>query len=196
MTYQALKPAPNDLLTISVSDIQGNFLTANQVMTVDHYPFDDTTVNKGKHKPIHMPSGGALVPSTIADELALYVKGSGATTQLYMLEQDSVTSGAKERQISGPVTLNAGALTLGGSIPLFGGLVLKFGKVTTVAGANAYTFAAETGSAFSQIFSFYAQGTFPGVNTLGTIQFDTVNFSFSQVSVTTPSAVFWAIGLQ
>lgn len=56
MVYQTTKPAPNDDLDVSVTDIQQNFLTANTVIDIDHYPFDNLTANKGYHKDIHQPA--------------------------------------------------------------------------------------------------------------------------------------------
>lgn len=55
MVYQPTKPQPNDNLDVSVTDIQQNFLTANTVMGIDHYPFDNVTANKGFHKTVTSP---------------------------------------------------------------------------------------------------------------------------------------------
>lgn len=72
MVYQTTKPAPNDDLDVSVTDIQQNFLTANTVMDIDHYPFNNLTANKGYHKVIHQPP--VVTPAAIASIGQLYVK--------------------------------------------------------------------------------------------------------------------------
>lgn len=66
MAYQTLIPQPNDDLDVSVTDIQQNFLTANTVMSIDHYPFDDVTANKGFHKTVTSPDQ-TTAPTTTAE---------------------------------------------------------------------------------------------------------------------------------
>ncbi len=77
MVYNTLKPAANDNLNVSQGDIQGNFLTANTVMAVNHYAFDVVSGNQGKHNVVTTPivvnaPPDGLPPSTISDEPKFY----------------------------------------------------------------------------------------------------------------------------
>lgn len=81
---------PNDDLDVSVTDIQQNFLTANTVMDIDHYPFDNVTANKGYHKQSTYPAGAD--PLTVAGTSKVYGKsytpdytGATADTQLFAI---------------------------------------------------------------------------------------------------------------
>lgn len=65
MVYQTLIPQPNDDLDVSVTDIQQNFLTANTVMAIDHYPFDNVTANKGFHKTVTSPDQVTAPAATV-----------------------------------------------------------------------------------------------------------------------------------
>lgn len=89
MAYQTTKPAPNDDLDVSVTDIQQNFLTANTVMDINHYPFDNLTVNKGKHKFVDMPVL-AGVPTIAAGDGGIYTK-LDASTQAQMFYTPDAT---------------------------------------------------------------------------------------------------------
>lgn len=64
MVYQTLIPQPNDDLDVSVTDIQQNFLTANTVFDIDHYPFNDSTANKGFHHTVTSPDQVAVPITT------------------------------------------------------------------------------------------------------------------------------------
>lgn len=63
MAYLANKPQATDLLSQSQIDIQGNFSTANTNYGINHYPFDDGTVNVGKHKHVSLPPQLASPPT-------------------------------------------------------------------------------------------------------------------------------------
>ena len=65
MVYQTASPAPNDDLDVSVTDIQQNFLTANTVFDIDHYPFDDLTANKGFHHTVTSPDQTTAPAATV-----------------------------------------------------------------------------------------------------------------------------------
>jgi len=69
MPYQPNKPLPPDDLDISVTDIQQNFLIANTVIDIDHYPFDNLTANKGFHKQVTSPDQGAAPAATANSQL-------------------------------------------------------------------------------------------------------------------------------
>lgn len=73
MVYNTAKPAPNDDLDVSVTDIQQNFLTANTVMAVDHFPFDDVSGFQGRHKKVQLFAG--VDPAPTGGEGILYCKG-------------------------------------------------------------------------------------------------------------------------
>lgn len=79
MTYNPNKPAANDDLSDSQGDIKSNFTVSNNVFLVDHYPFSNTTANKGKHNQVTTPLIiGSVHPATAAAEPKMYAMQDSA----------------------------------------------------------------------------------------------------------------------
>jgi len=120
MVYQSTKPAPNDDLDVSVTDIQQNFLTSNTVIDIDHYPFDNLTANKGYHKVIHQPP--VLSPAAVASVGQLYVKdvtvNTVTDTQLFFK-----TGLNGESQLTGNDASTTGYQWIGGVLIQWGRVV-------------------------------------------------------------------------
>ncbi len=169
MVYQPTKPQPNDNLDVSVTDIQQNFLTANTVMNINHYPFDDATANKGKHKavviPIPVPTPK---PVLSANEAALYTD-MATQTQLFFTSDNGPTGNQTYQMtravdaaiatfgtstnyppniIGVPVTNQTGGWTF-----LPGGILLQYGRMNSTGGSTAVTFPIDF---TTQVFSIQA----------------------------------------
>jgi len=127
MVFQPSKPAPPDDLDISVSDIQGNFQTSNTVMAVNHYEFDVTTGDQGKHRFVEMPVNA--LPTTLAAEGSLYTKASGQTQLFYTSD-----AGAVEYQMTRAIDANVATFGIAsdGWTFLPGGLIMKYGTFLLV----------------------------------------------------------------
>lgn len=154
MVYQTTKPAPNDNLDVSVTDIQQNFLTANDVMNVDHYPFDDTTSSKGFHKDIHLVKRTGD-PTPIPGTYIFYSKdytpdstGAATDTQFF-----GMTGLGGISQLTGDSAQSEGYTWVGG-------ILLQWGGVST-------NFATNTGS---RTFKDRAAGSIPFPNNIWNIQ--------------------------
>ena len=149
MVYNPNIPLSTDLLEKSVFDLKINYLIMNSVMAKNHFPFDDVTPNGGSHKYMSFVSQ-LSDPSTAASEIALYAKGTGTSTFLYMREQANGTV----RQITGLFFEKVAgsaipSFNLGYSTPSFGGFLIKSGKIKAASTAtNPYLFVTETGASF------------------------------------------------
>lgn len=89
MTYNPNIPDAAQFIDETTSQIETNFAQANTIMGIDHVEFDNATVaNRGKHKAIRLLEQGGD-PGTVADEMALYVKAVGGTSQLFIQGEGS-----------------------------------------------------------------------------------------------------------
>lgn len=164
MVYYPLIPTASQDLEVSQPLIQGNFAQANTSFGVDHVAFDVAT-NNGKHEKVTLVEQSN--PTALADEVILFCKEVGGISRLFMMEENSAVNA---QQISGKVLTPAGtppATPYQGSIPLFGGLALKYGKVsgnTTVTFTDAFTTAVY--AAFANVDS--GSVTVAAVNTVST----------------------------
>lgn len=148
MTYNQNIPQPTDFLSDSQGQIQQNFLVANTVMDINHYPFNNATTNKGKHKFLQMPDQVAA-PAVAADELGFYVKAVSGVSQFFMRGEN----GGSEYQMTvgtagvdpnfATFGTNTGYLAnhTGGWTFLPGGLIMQYGERLSLAdGNNVVTF--------------------------------------------------------
>ena len=196
MSYDADIPQPEDIINQSVTQINTNFNQANVAFTINHYAFDDTGPNKGKHKFASFPSVNGTVTQTDENEMNIFSNGLGALTNLFYLEQNSEEEEGKIRQISGPITTGYGSYSVGGSIPLLGGMMLKFGNVNITSDVpNNFTFTTETGSPFpANVFSAYAQTQGSFATFSGFTKLETDGFTIQGSAGLSGQAVFIAIG--
>ncbi len=143
MPYLPLKPASGDNLSVSQGDIQSNFSTANTVMDINHYPFDNTTNSKGKHKFVAMPVLGSL-PTTISGEGDIYTKTS-SVSQLFFTQDNSGNEYQLTRCIPSSYTLFSnntnnynlvGTNFTGGWSFLPGGMLIQYGNYNRPAGIS------------------------------------------------------------
>ncbi len=123
MVYLPLKPASGDNLSVSQGDIQQNFQTANTVMSINHYPFDDVTANKGKHKFVDMPVGA--LPTIGSGDGGLYTKAVTAISQLFYTQDAS----GNEYQLSRVIPASFATFSTNpGWTFLPGGLLMQYGS--------------------------------------------------------------------
>ncbi len=137
MVYLPLKPASADNLSVSQNDIQQNFQTANDVMNVNHYPFDNNTANKGKHKFCEFPVGTIPIGLAIG-EATLYGKnatslGAGNEGNLWFTSDNL----GKEYQLTRAINGNFASFSANpGWTFLPGGLLMQYGILTTTSGGS------------------------------------------------------------
>ncbi len=129
MPYQTTKPAPNDNLDVSVTDIQQNFLVANTIMNIDHFPFDDLTASKGFHKQAHLVA--ASDPAAVAGTDIIYSKNytpdtTGATTDTQLFNRTAL----------GGISQLTGNLAVQEGYVWSGGMLFQWGKVTTASSGS------------------------------------------------------------
>lgn len=193
MTYNPNIPQPTDLLSNSQGQILANFNKANSSFGINHYPFDNGTVNNGKHLKVELPTTGA--PGSVASELVLF---SGTTPSLrtaLFYQRDN--SGTGPFQLTGIDPLNATS----GYTFLPGSLLIQWGQVSP------------PGSGGTVIFPIPFDGVTPpysltfGLGILGASSahaawvdtgqtFDNTKFTYKiDVTIGAPGYLFWmAIG--
>lgn len=123
MSFNPNIPQPNDLLSDSQGDILQNFSSSNTSFGVNHYAFDDATVNNGKHKFASFPVQGS-VPATTFTEGALYFKTVSSGSALFMVRDNDPGT---EVQLTSSSVGNVQTATDGWTW-LPGGLLLQWGS--------------------------------------------------------------------
>lgn len=151
MPYDPNKPAPNDLLSNSQLDIQSNFETANSVMNVNHFPFDNVSGNQGKHKfseLVNLSTPAGTVPAGLtASETTIYSRTLNGNSQL------CVTNGNSGNEYQLTVMNNTYYSSLGTSPDgwsfLPGGLLINWGTGTGATDASFSFTRPFTGNAYT-----------------------------------------------
>ncbi len=70
MAFKRDIPAASDFLSDSQADIRDNFNSSDDVFTIDHYAFSNTTANKGFHNRVTQPQIiGGVHPTTSTDAI-------------------------------------------------------------------------------------------------------------------------------
>lgn len=106
---------------------------------------DVNAVGAGKHIFVQMPvqtTGVANLPAN--NEGGMITRTISGSSELFYV-RDNVST---YYQMTGPFFSGQGALAKGGTTMLFGGIVLKWGQISTAASSATITFATECGSAF------------------------------------------------
>ncbi len=135
MAYLTTIPVAGSKLSVSQPQIQGNFLTANTVMDIDHYPFNDVSTEQGYHKVIHQPpyngnSWQPTIPQTgqpglianVNQLLSLYYTpdSSGAVTDTQLFAESAA---GNVYQLTGNLKTQEGWAWMGG-------MLVQWGRVT------------------------------------------------------------------
>lgn len=214
MTYQPNIPQPGDLLSDSQSDLLNNFITADAVMGINHYPFSDGTSKEGKHKFVELVNN-VTAPSTVNNEGTLYARPfspsadtdlwykSDANTFEYQLTRvNTVKNGLFANNTNYPQTPSV-ADQFGGWTFLPGGIFLQYGIGNVASKGTSTTFKypiSFTGIPFSITLSIISQDASnnPSANnvfikpgSVTTTQFVVVNSSGSS-----SQQIYWmAIGV-
>lgn len=129
MVYNPNIPQPTDLLSDSQKNILDNFSTANTVMGIDHYPFDNSTSNKGYHKDIHIVKRVGNATNVAGTDILFskdYTPNATVTstdTQLF-----NITANGGVSQMTGNHQANDGWVWCAG-------LLIQWGRITGKAGA-------------------------------------------------------------
>ncbi len=129
MGYNPNIPQPTDELADSQGDILTNFSAANTSSGINHYPFDNLTVNNGKHKYVQIPLK-TTPPTSGTDEWTVFtqdfISGSSTTNELFVSPP-----GADYALGAYPLTASAPGFPqnlAAGTSFLPGGLYLQWGK--------------------------------------------------------------------
>jgi len=119
VTYNPNIPQSNERPSVSQSKILTNFQQLNTVFDEDHLTFN-ASENNGKHKAIHLRE--VSDPTTISNELGLYVKETDSISELWLRRE---SNGTKIQLTSkNPTKATAGQTFLPG------GIILKWGFPT------------------------------------------------------------------
>lgn len=151
MSFTANIPASGQTLGNSRPQILNNFASLRTTIANATQPnhIDVNNIGAGKHIFIQMP---AQVPTAIANqpgvgEGGLITQSIAGATQLFFAHDNETSGGLPVyRQMTGPLFTGQGGLAQGGTTMLFGGIILKWGRVNAVSGN--IVFATECGSAF------------------------------------------------
>jgi hypothetical protein len=125
VTYNPNIPQSNERPSVSQSKILTNFQQLNTVFDEDHLTFN-ASENNGKHKAIHLRE--VSDPTTISNELGLYVKETDSISELWLRRE---SNGTKIQLTSkNPTKATAGQTFLPG------GIILKWGNSSVGAGGD------------------------------------------------------------
>lgn len=136
MAFNPNIPAPGDLLSNSQGQLLANNGVLDNIFSINHYTFSDTSGNAGKHKFVEMPINP--LPTISINEGAVYVKSSGQSQMFYTSD-----TGAKEYQLTRAIDANAASFGIVTALPtpaqgsgawtfLPGGLIMKYGNFLLV----------------------------------------------------------------
>lgn len=208
MTYNPNIPQPTDLLNVSVSQIQQNFLAARNWSAVNHFPMDNLTANIGKHIYVDMPILAAP-PTIIAGDGAAYTATLGQSQLCYTAD-----AGGKQYQLTRAIDASfslfgknvnnynaVGAAFTGGWTFLPGGMLFQYGFVTGIPTSGSRQKAVVFPVAFTNNPAFNVQVTGLRNNTGGDGVFvltgSVTNLGFTiQNGSTTITTCYWtAIGV-
>lgn len=129
MTYLPNIPQPGDLLSTSQGNLLTNFQQANTIFGINHYPFDNVTVDKGKHTFIQFPIiPNPLPPASGASEWTIFtqnlVTGGATTLEIFLAKPGTAPGAAYSLTASAYGPANAA----NGVSFLPGGLYIAFGS--------------------------------------------------------------------
>lgn len=147
MSFTPSIPASGQTLGNSRPQVLNNFASLRTTISNISQPnhIDVNNVGAGKHIFVQMPVQTITAANTpAANEGGLVTRTISAASELFYLRDASATP----FQMTGPLFTGQGGLSNGGTTMLFGGIILKWGRVTTALGAQNLLFATECGSAF------------------------------------------------
>lgn len=133
MTYQPNIPLATDFISVSQQDINNNFTSLNNAFNTNHVTFN--AGGAGKHKFCSFPDQLAS-PGTAVNEVAIYSKDVGGTSQLFFQREGLAPGGADIQMTVGNPTAAANGTSF-----LPGGIIIKWGSVVGAPGGNTATFA-------------------------------------------------------
>ena len=193
MPYDTNIPRATDNLNVSQGDIQGNFLTANTIMAINHYPFDNTSADKGKHKFVDMPILAAL-PSIASGDGGLYTKTVSSQSQLFYAADGNITEYQMTRVI--PASVGTFATNPGWTF-LPGGLIMQYGSKSNPGTSGSVLFTPNIDFPTACFYVFLQLQHSSSGNESATVQPTptTTGFSYRTTSSGASTILYWwAIG--
>lgn len=204
--YNPNIPQPTDLQNVSQVDILGNFSSANTTMGINHYPFDNGTVNIGKHKFVDMPILAA-VPTIASGDGGLYTKTATAS-QLFYTPDNSTNEYQMTRCISASFANFAtnlaygappvGFTQTGGWTFLPGGMMLQyglFGKAGALGASGTIQFPVAYTNVPYSVTAILIRSSSASQSMSLPIVATTANFTFQSTSSSSDSVYWMAIGV-
>lgn len=136
MVYKPNIPLPGDNLSVSQGDLKNNFGDANTSFGKNHYPFDDLTLNNGKHKFVDMPVSAAIPAGLAAGEGTFYTKTATSESNAFYSPDNSGDEYQMTRALTAQFTkfgtnTATNGTNNGGWTFLPGGLILQYGFNST-----------------------------------------------------------------
>ena len=186
MSFTSGIPTSGQTLGNSRSQVLNNFTSLRTTISNVSQPnhIDVNNVGAGKHVFVQMPvqaPGAANLPA--ANEGGMITQTLNGNSELYFV-RDAINT---YFQMTGPYVLNSG--TPNGSIVLFGGLILKWGRVSPVTGN--ITFATPfLNNCFGAVLT-------PQINanaSLSLVSFNTTGLTYSASTGGITSVFYIAIG--
>lgn len=197
MVFNKNIPQPGDRLSQSQQDLLNNNLQLNTSFSVNHYAFDDQTVNNGMHHECQLVEQLAN-PNPIVGTDSLYTKVSGAIPKgelFYQRGTNGVPNTPIQLTFGDPLGLANGYTFLPGAI------LIQWGQTTASGtGTRNILFAASNINFPTSCFHVFAQmETLPGAAFAWGVQsVSTTGFSLRTVSTSIPSGTpfsWFAIGV-
>ena len=138
MVYLRNQPVGTDDLSVSQPILLANTNQADDTMAIDHFQFSDTTANNGKHLQSHYVERlGPTIPTTVADEGALYSKLATiaapftAQTELFWRSENNGAEIQLTKDFPALVGSNGSTFLAGGFIIKWGAFSMANGQSTT-----------------------------------------------------------------
>jgi hypothetical protein len=137
MPFNPNIPQPNDLLSNSQQDLLNNNQALNTSFGIDHYTFDDLTINNGRHKDIHLVKRVGN-PVATTDTVTIFSKdytpdttGAVTDTQLFLETANGIIS-----QLTGKLS---GLTSPSDGWNWVGGILLQWGIVSQAFSSGSTT---------------------------------------------------------
>lgn len=146
-SYNPNIPQPTDKLKNSQPQILNNFSSANTSFGVNHFAFDNATLNNGKHNFVELVERTVIPPGLVTGEETLYSKVVSAEGQMFFTRGSS----AVEIQMTGP---GDPIVSQNGKTFLPGGILMQWGTVLNVVDGTTVTFPV----AFTTVYVAVATG--------------------------------------
>lgn len=183
--YDPTIPAATQNLLTSQGQMLNNFSELNTIFDYNHFTWNDAvTADRGKHRKVEFPEPLTSDPSPTGDDGVLYTKAVSGIGQLFFANASAVD------QLTG---IN-GTFAAEGSATFPNGLIMKWGKKTSVSNNSAVVYPTPFPTAVwsVQVSGGESSGTQPTIN-LSANAADTNGFTL-KISTGSTDIFYFALG--